>query len=148
MGSEMCIRDSLDAVDQLQRLIPNVTDGELPTITGSQRAARLRSILAQLKESLATWAGDSAVLTAGELQGLAELQSEFVEEQLKKVLPRGSRNMVRTVEISPQFAQAVVTTDPTQINVVTLSDDLFAACLLYTSPSPRDGLLSRMPSSA
>ena len=25
---------------------------------------------------------------------------------------------------------------------------LFCACLLYTSPSPRDGLLSRMPSSA
>ena len=25
---------------------------------------------------------------------------------------------------------------------------LFAVCLLYTSPSPRDGLLSRMPSSA
>ena len=24
----------------------------------------------------------------------------------------------------------------------------FKACLLYTSPSPRDGLLSRMPSSA
>ena len=24
----------------------------------------------------------------------------------------------------------------------------FALCLLYTSPSPRDGLLSRMPSSA
>ena len=26
--------------------------------------------------------------------------------------------------------------------------DLFQSCLLYTSPSPRDGLLSRMPSSA
>ena len=25
---------------------------------------------------------------------------------------------------------------------------LLAGCLLYTSPSPRDGLLSRMPSSA
>ena len=25
---------------------------------------------------------------------------------------------------------------------------LFKGCLLYTSPSPRDGLLSRMPSSA
>ena len=24
----------------------------------------------------------------------------------------------------------------------------FSCCLLYTSPSPRDGLLSRMPSSA
>ena len=26
--------------------------------------------------------------------------------------------------------------------------DFFSVCLLYTSPSPRDGLLSRMPSSA
>ena len=26
--------------------------------------------------------------------------------------------------------------------------ETFYACLLYTSPSPRDGLLSRMPSSA
>ena len=30
-------------------------------------------------------------------------------------------------------------------NVAELKDNL---CLLYTSPSPRDGLLSRMPSSA
>jgi SPP1 gp7 family putative phage head morphogenesis protein len=108
----------LDAVNQL-RTIEDLDE--------SFKAARLRSILAQLKESLATWAGDSTELTAIELQGLAELQSEFVEEQLKKVLPRGSRDIVRTVEISPQFAQSVVTTDPTQINVVTLSDDLFAA---------------------
>ena len=28
------------------------------------------------------------------------------------------------------------------------SGDLLGRCLLYTSPSPRDGLLSRMPSSA
>ena len=27
-------------------------------------------------------------------------------------------------------------------------DAIFSTCLLYTSPSPRDGLLSRMPSSA
>ena len=33
---------------------------------------------------------------------------------------------------------------------VTISNSgaLFYSCLLYTSPSPRDGLLSRMPSSA
>ena len=29
-----------------------------------------------------------------------------------------------------------------------LIDEGLIACLLYTSPSPRDGLLSRMPSSA
>ena len=31
---------------------------------------------------------------------------------------------------------------------VVMIHDLYTACLLYTSPSPRDGLLSRMPSSA
>jgi len=91
------------------------------------KAARLRAILAQLKDSLATWAGDATELTALELQGIAELQSEFVADQLRRVLPAGARDAVRTVEISPQFAQSVVTTDPTQINVVALSDDLFAA---------------------
>jgi SPP1 gp7 family putative phage head morphogenesis protein len=83
--------------------------------------------LAQLKDSLGTWAGDSTELTALELQGIAQLQSEFVSEELRKALPAGARNIVNTVEISPQFAQSVVTTDPTQLNVVALSDDLFAA---------------------
>ena len=32
--------------------------------------------------------------------------------------------------------------------VTSLVDDIIMPCLLYTSPSPRDGLLSRMPSSA
>lgn len=108
----------IDAVNQLQ----TIDEARAPV-----KAARLRAILAQLKESLATWAGDATEITALELQGLAELQSEFVEEQLRLALPKGARNMVRTVEISPQFAQSVVTTDPTQINVVALSDDLFAA---------------------
>ena len=32
--------------------------------------------------------------------------------------------------------------------IMSISDELMWSCLLYTSPSPRDGLLSRMPSSA
>jgi SPP1 gp7 family putative phage head morphogenesis protein len=108
----------IDATNQL-RVIDD--------LAAPDKAARLRGILAQLKQSLAGWAGDATELTAPELQGLAELQSEFVTDQLRKVLPAGSRDAVRTVEISPQFAQSVVTTDPTQLNVVALSDDLFAA---------------------
>jgi SPP1 gp7 family putative phage head morphogenesis protein len=108
----------IDATNQL-RVIDD--------LAAPDKAARLRGLLAQLKESLAGWAGDATELTATELQGLAELQSEFVTDQLRKVLPAGSRDAVRTVEISPQFAQTVVTTDPTQLNVVALSDDLFAA---------------------
>jgi SPP1 gp7 family putative phage head morphogenesis protein len=108
----------IDSVNQL-RVIDD--------LAAPVKAARLRGILAQLKDSLGTWAGDATELTALELQGLAELQSEFVTEELRKALPVGSRDAVRTVEISPQFAQSVVTTDPTQLNVVALSDDLFAA---------------------
>jgi SPP1 gp7 family putative phage head morphogenesis protein len=108
----------IDAVNQLRI----IDEAAAPV-----KAARLRAILAQLKASLATWAGDSTELTANELQGLAQLQSEFVTQQLARALPPGMRSAVNTVEISPQFAQSVVTTDPTQINVVTLSDDLVAA---------------------
>jgi SPP1 gp7 family putative phage head morphogenesis protein len=108
----------IDAVNQL-RVIDD--------LAAPDKAARLRGILAQLKASLATWAGDATETIAPELQGLAELQSDFVTDQLRRALPIGSRNAVRTVEISPQFAQSVVTTDPTQLNVVALSDDLFAA---------------------
>lgn len=108
----------IDAVNQLRTI---------DELAAPVKAARLRAILAQLKDSLATWAGDSTEVTARELQGIAQLQSEFVEDQLRRALPAGARDAVRTVEISPQFAQSVVTTDPTQINVVALSDDLFAA---------------------
>ena len=37
---------------------------------------------------------------------------------------------------------------PRSIEAATADSVVFYACLLYTSPSPRDGLLSRMPSSA
>lgn len=106
------------AVDQLR------TTEEL---TAPVKTARLRAIIQQLKTSLDGWAGDSTEITANELQGLAQLQSEFVADQLRRVLPADMRNVVNNIEISPQFAESVVTTDPTQINVVTLSDDLVAS---------------------
>ena len=91
------------------------------------KAARLRSILAQLKESLDTWAERNSILASKELQGLAELQSDFVVEQLRKVLPKGAQSMVNTVEIGPTFARNVVNIVPTEINIVVLEDDLFEA---------------------
>ena len=39
-------------------------------------------------------------------------------------------------------------TQPSRIVGYRNGDDWYNDCLLYTSPSPRDGLLSRMPSSA
>jgi SPP1 gp7 family putative phage head morphogenesis protein len=108
----------IDAVNQLRAI---------DELAAPVKAARLRAILAQLRDSLNTWSGGSITALSTELQGLAELQTEFATEQLRKALPAGQRTIVNTVEVSPQFAASVVTTDPTQIGVITLSDDLFAA---------------------
>ena len=42
----------------------------------------------------------------------------------------------------------ITLTNALQTNGGRVSRETFRSCLLYTSPSPRDGLLSRMPSSA
>ena len=41
-----------------------------------------------------------------------------------------------------------VETSTARLKINSQNNMLFTTCLLYTSPSPRDGLLSRMPSSA
>lgn len=109
-------------VDAMQRL---ASVGADPTPT---QAARLQAILAQLKGSLDQWAGTATALSVEELQGLVELQTAFVTNVLNGELPDDDLLLqVRSVQISPQFAQAVATIDPTTYNVVTLSDDLGAA---------------------
>ena len=85
----------LDVVEQLQLL---------EDFDRSAKAVRLRSILAQLKESLDTWAGTSTLAMQQELQGLAVLQGEFATRQLQRALPAG-RADIRTVEISPTLAR-------------------------------------------
>jgi SPP1 gp7 family putative phage head morphogenesis protein len=50
-----------------------------------------------------------------------------VANELRRALPIDLREQVRSVQISPQFAQAVAVTDPTALSVVALSDDLQAA---------------------
>jgi len=119
----------LSAVDDLRRI-----DLGVPTAGGgivspsSVQAQRLRVILAQLKESLDGWAQQSTAYVAGELQGLAELQTEFVTSQLKLAIEGGevgsrgiapstvAEQAVRTVEVAPNYAASVATIDPTDIN--------------------------------
>ena len=51
-----------------------------------------------------------------------------------------------------QLVERLVTatglSDPDRVMQHLTEEAALRACLLYTSPSPRDGLLSRMPSSA
>ena len=69
-----------------------------------REAARLNTLLLQIKESLATWAGDSNVYLMQELQGLALLEDEFIVQQIKNVVKPELVPGVRSVEITPDFA--------------------------------------------
>lgn len=124
----------LDATDRLAMLDPE-----------SVSAARLRAILAQLKESLNGWAGTSTMLMTEELQGLAILEADFMVEQLEKMVPPSVSTAIRSVEISPQFAQAVVTSDPTQLGIVSLSDDLPGAVRRQFVMTVADGTTLTLP---
>ena len=64
-------------------------------------------------------------------------------------------NVLETFELYGCYVQninyntlAYATSDPVLITLTVKYDNAIQTCLLYTSPSPRDGLLSRMPSSA
>ncbi len=108
----------IDAIEQLSGL-----DG-LPS---PSKAARLRSILGQLKSSINVWAQQSVSLSISELEELADVEAGFVEAELRKALPPELRGQVQSITISPGFAESVVTVDPTQRGIVSLSDDLQAA---------------------
>ena len=124
----------IDITDRLATLDPD-------TVT----AARLRTILTQLKESLDTWAGASAQIMTEELQGLAQLQADFMVDQLERIAPPSVTTPVRSVAISPQFAQAVVTSDPTRLGIVSLSDDLPGAARTFTRLTVADGTTLTLP---
>ena len=88
-------------------------------VTAPATVARIRSMLAQFKESLESWSVEGTAYMTDQLQSLAVFQTEFVANELQKVLPRGAVN-VNTVQVSEDFARSLVYTDPTRINVFTL----------------------------
>ena len=56
--------------------------------------------------------------------------------------------MEKAKQTEPNDPNAVALATSSKNNVPSVRMVLLKDCLLYTSPSPRDGLLSRMPSSA
>jgi SPP1 gp7 family putative phage head morphogenesis protein len=89
-----------------------------------REAARLNALLAQVRESLATWAGDSSVYLVQEFNGLARLQADFIAGQIKDVVKPSLVDTVRSVEITPDFARSVVLADPTDISAAVLQPSL------------------------
>jgi len=97
-------------------------------VISPQTRKRLRSIISQAKSSLNKWSGATAKDFKKELQGLAYLQTNFVQNELKKVTKSGNIP-INSVAISPKYADSFVSTDPTKVNVFTskaFKEDSFA----------------------
>lgn len=142
----------ISAVNDLRAIdIGEVTAGGGVISPDSVQAQRLRVILAQTKESLGTWSNRSLNFMGVQLQGLAELETEFVADQLRLALEGGlsqggrelmasetARRSVNTVAVTPDFAQAVVRFDPSD----------YAAVLPGTGPfvlNLADGAVMTLP---
>ena len=95
-------------------------------VTAPATVARIRAMLAGMKESLETWSGTSTAVMIEQINSLALFQTEFIAGELKKVLPSGSIP-INVVTVSPDFARSVVMTDPTQINILNLPNQLEGA---------------------
>ena len=74
-----------------------------------------------------------------------QAQEELLDAAVYEALPFDMPKVIQ-----PSFAdnQASIVDFGAKGDGVTLNTEAFNNCLLYTSPSPRDGSRSRMPSSA
>ena len=81
------------------------------------------------------------------VEGVNSVIAAFKNDRVIKLVIRGSYTEPRITKIIEQLATKGVSVDYIPNNEWEYSER-HKVCLLYTSPSPRDGLLSRMPSSA
>ena len=111
----------LNAAKQLrsidQRQVAEIARGGA-RIIAPQTRKRLRAIIKQSSDSLNTWWARSALDMKKELQGVAQLQSEFIVNELKKVTETGGIP-INSVAISEKYADSVIMTDPSEINIFT-----------------------------
>ena len=88
---------------------------------------------------------EGSILCADTTDGrglLRDLRDKDIEVQDKQIMLLGAGGSARA--IIPSLLQE----GPAKLTIANRTLSRASDCLLYTSPSPRDGLLSRMPSSA
>ena len=71
------------------------------------------------------------------------MNQDQITAKLSQINSKGLEATFSLSEAALENAQKLA-----ELNYAASKDALVNTCLLYTSPSPRDGLLSRMPSSA
>ena len=124
-----------------------MTNWQLPEgideLTGDQAIA-FENIRRDLLDLYQSWGYEIVVPPMIEYTDTLVLNSKSIDDKTFKFLDSVSTRMLGVhSDITPQVARI----DSKRVNLDDINRYCYI-CLLYTSPSPRDGLLSRMPSSA
>ena len=93
--------------------------------------------------SLADWGRKEITIAETEMPGLMALRDEYEGKS-----PLKGARIVGCLHMTIQTAVLMETLISLGAELRWSSCNIFSTCLLYTSPSPRDATLSRMPSSA
>ena len=118
----------LTAAKKLKQIDIRQAEAGAGVVISPQTRKRLRAIIQQSKISLDMWRRETSKKMINEIEGLAKVQSGFIENELKKVVKSGSVP-INSVAISEKYAKSFVTTDPTRTNIFTskeFTEDDFA----------------------
>jgi len=118
----------LTAAKKLKQIDIRQAEAAAGVVIAPQTRKRLRAIIQQSKISLDMWSRETSKKMIKEIEGVAKVQSGFIENELKKVVKSGSVP-INSVAISEKYAKSFVTTDPTRTNIFTskeFTEDDFA----------------------
>ena len=159
MGSEMCIRDSTGTMCHMSRADRvNISSSKFCVSTSTVFRGRHHYITCPafcvlltaawprmrvvLYQYLGLWSNTGRRVRATSCCLTSANRRAFRDRRVPAFCGRQQQPGVRL--LAPPFGRSLVPAMSGGIRVFHQYKD----CLLYTSPSPRDGLLSRMPSSA
>ena len=108
----------LVAAKKLKQLNIKQAEAGAGVVIAPETRKRLRAIIRQSTKSLDTWSMLTTRKMIKEIEGLADVQAGFIENELKKVVKSGNIP-INSVAISPKYAESFVKTDPTKTNIFT-----------------------------
>ena len=107
-----------NATKQLVELDKRQKKAGVNIAVAPQTRKRLRAILAQSKASMDRWNKDATKQMIKEMEGLAKIQTGFIEGELQKAVKSGGFP-INSVAVNQRYATSFVKTDPTKINIFT-----------------------------
>jgi len=136
-------RQIVKAVRELER-IDRMPSSQRPEF----KAARMRALIKQNLDSMRSWSKQSTEELIKQLDGLADVEVSFAQNELAKVLPAQMRTSVRSVEVTESFAKALVEADPLDVGSNLLKQNIDEAVKgpgALLKLTARQGAIIRMP---